>query len=85
MSTAYRDIARAAPQIASVIGGRQVESDNHADSTNPAELEDVVATVRLADAATLQDACRIAHEAQARWSVVPAPGKAGGPGRGPPS
>ena len=73
MSTAYRDIARAAPQIASVIGGRQVESDNHADSTNPAELEDVVATVRLADAATLQDACRIAHEAQARWSVVPAP------------
>src|SRR5688572_21009484 len=42
-------------------------------STNPAKLDDVVAEVRLGDAATFVDACRAAKDAQAGWAATPAP------------
>jgi aldehyde dehydrogenase (NAD+) len=42
-------------------------------STNPADLEDVVATVMLGEAATFVDACSTARDAQLRWAAVPAP------------
>ena len=42
-------------------------------STNPAQLDDVVAEVRLGDAAAFVDACRAAKEAQAEWAATPAP------------
>jgi len=43
------------------------------DSVNPARLDDVVATVTLADAATFAAACRSAKAAQRAWAAVPAP------------
>ena len=42
-------------------------------STNPADLSDVVAEVRMADSATFVDACRAAKGAQAEWALTPAP------------
>lgn len=42
-------------------------------STNPARLDEVVATAHLADAATFTAACRAAREAQAAWAATPAP------------
>ena len=42
-------------------------------STNPAHLDDVVAQVRLGDAATFVDACRAAKDAQPAWAATPAP------------
>jgi alpha-ketoglutaric semialdehyde dehydrogenase len=73
MSTTYGDTARDAPQIASVIGGQPMDTGTVVRSTNPADIGDVVATVRLADAETFVGACRAAREAQARWAVVPPP------------
>ena len=43
------------------------------ESRNPADLEDVVAQVELADAAAFVDACRCARAAQAEWAATPAP------------
>ena len=43
------------------------------ESRNPADLNDVVAKVELADAQGFVDACRRAREAQPEWSAVPAP------------
>ena len=61
--------------IASIIGAdaRTDAPGGTAESTNPARLDDVVATVRLADAPTFVDACRSAREAQAAWAATPAP------------
>ncbi len=59
--------------VASVIAGEEVADGATIRSTNPAELEQVVAEVRLGDAGTLLDACRAARGAQARWAKVPAP------------
>ncbi|HEX7355481.1 MAG TPA: aldehyde dehydrogenase family protein [Mycobacteriales bacterium] len=42
-------------------------------STNPARLSEVVAEVRLGDAATFVDAARRARAAQPGWASVPAP------------
>src|SRR3712207_1512908 len=42
-------------------------------STNPANLDDVVAEVRMADSATFIDACRAAKDAQQEWAHTPAP------------
>ena len=44
-------------------------------STNPANTSEVVAEVRLADAATFVDACRAARAAQREWAKVPAPAR----------
>jgi alpha-ketoglutaric semialdehyde dehydrogenase len=43
------------------------------ESRNPAELDDVVAEVELADAGGFVDACRAARRAQAEWAATPAP------------
>jgi aldehyde dehydrogenase (NAD+) len=42
-------------------------------SLNPARLDDVVATIELASAEDLADACRTARSAQPAWARVPAP------------
>ncbi len=71
MTTMHTD---ATLELASMIAGRPADGGASLyDSTNPAELEDVVARVRLGDAATVLDACRSARAAQSRWAAVPAP------------
>ena len=42
-------------------------------STNPADLDDVIAEVSLAGASVFVDACRAAKQAQAAWAATPAP------------
>jgi acyl-CoA reductase-like NAD-dependent aldehyde dehydrogenase len=42
-------------------------------SVNPAELDDVVATVAMAGPATFVEACRLARAAQPQWAATPAP------------
>jgi alpha-ketoglutaric semialdehyde dehydrogenase len=63
--------------LASLIGG-DVRSDAPGGTLavrNPADLDDVVAEVALADAATFTDACRAARAAQPGWAAVPAPAR----------
>ena len=43
------------------------------DIPNPARLDEIVATVRLADATTFVEACAAARSAQREWARVPAP------------
>jgi alpha-ketoglutaric semialdehyde dehydrogenase len=43
------------------------------ESRNPADLDDLVASVELADAAAFVDACRAARAAQREWAGTPAP------------
>jgi acyl-CoA reductase-like NAD-dependent aldehyde dehydrogenase len=60
--------------LSSVIGGKPVDDGfEQMKSTNPARLDDVVADVALAGAATFADACRVAKAAQQSWAEVPAP------------
>src|ERR1700750_2783492 len=63
--------------IASVIDGeaRTDAPGGRLTSTNPAQLDDFVAEVALADAATFADACRAARAAQKDWAKVPAPAR----------
>src|SRR5437588_11077895 len=65
--------ARATRRVASLIAGRPVEQGRQAASTNPADLEDVVAEVWLGDATTLVDACRAARGARPAWARTPGP------------
>jgi acyl-CoA reductase-like NAD-dependent aldehyde dehydrogenase len=64
---------RAAPVVTSLIAGRPVDGGRPLTSTNPADLDDVVAEARLGDASTVVEACRAAREAQASWAATPAP------------
>jgi aldehyde dehydrogenase (NAD+) len=61
--------------ITSVIGGSAVEGAPGGTLTdrNPAQLDDVVASVSLGDAATFVAAARAARSAQPGWADVPAP------------
>ena len=60
--------------ISSFVGGRLVQGDAGTfTSTNPAQLDEVVAEVSLASAAQLVDAFRVANEAQRAWAETPAP------------
>ncbi len=65
--------------IASLIDGRPTTAPGapgpggRLTSTNPADLDDVVAEVALADAPTFVEACRAARRAQAGWAATPAP------------
>jgi alpha-ketoglutaric semialdehyde dehydrogenase len=43
------------------------------ESRNPADLDDIVAEVELADADAFVEACRTARAAQAAWAATPAP------------
>jgi len=61
--------------VTSVIGGAAAEDapGGLIKSTNPARTSDVVAEVRLGDAATFAAAARAAKAAQPAWADVPAP------------
>ena len=59
--------------VGSIIGGEDRGDGERIESRNPANLDDLVCEVRLADADTFVDACRAAREAQRGWAAVPAP------------
>src|SRR3954471_4542299 len=65
--------------IASIIDGspRDDAPGGTLTSTNPAQLDDVVAEIRLADADTYVAAARSARAAQREWAKVPAPARGG--------
>ena len=77
LESSRREAASGAPSIASVIDGeaRTDAPGGRLTSTNPAQLDDVVAEVALADAATFVDACAAARAAQKDWAKVPAPAR----------
>src|SRR5436305_4992368 len=68
-------VASSARTVTSVIGGRAVDAAPGGTITvvNPANTDEVVAEVALADASTFVDAARSAREAQAAWAATPAP------------
>ncbi len=61
--------------IASLIDGAPPAqaTGGEQEARNPANLDDLVAHVRLADAGVFEAACRAARAAQPSWSAVPAP------------
>ena len=63
------------PTVGSIVAGETLidAPGGRLASTNPADLDDVVADVALADTATFVAACRAARTAQADWARVPAP------------
>jgi aldehyde dehydrogenase (NAD+) len=65
--------ATARRELASLVAGERRGGGDRIESRNPADLEDVVAEVELADVETFVAACRAAHEAQAAWAATPAP------------
>src|SRR6185436_9068972 len=77
LESSRSEAASGAPSIASVIDGeaRTDAPGGRLTSTNPAQLDDVVAEVALADAATFVDACAAARAAQKEWAKVPAPAR----------
>src|SRR3954470_6479830 len=69
--------ATATRQVASIVDG-QVRDDapgGRLRSTNPPNLDDVVAEIALGDAATFVDAARAGRAAQLEWRKVPAPAR----------
>src|SRR6201991_3971557 len=66
-----------ATPVASIVGGaaRTDAPGGKLTSTNPAQLDDVVAEVLLGDASTFVDAARAARAAQRSWASVPAPAR----------
>jgi acyl-CoA reductase-like NAD-dependent aldehyde dehydrogenase len=60
-------------ELASLIGGEHAQGSRIYHSSNPADLEDLVATVSLGDAATVVAACRTASQAREAWAAMPAP------------
>jgi alpha-ketoglutaric semialdehyde dehydrogenase len=61
------------PSVGSLVAGQRVNGGRPVASTNPADLEDVVAEALLGDASTIVDACRAARAAQKAWAATPAP------------
>src|SRR5512132_2488942 len=61
--------------VSSLIGGRARKDapGGTQDIPNPARLDEIVATVGLADATTFVEACAAARKAQRDWARVPAP------------
>src|SRR5262249_57274914 len=73
--SSLRRVSTTTATIASIVAGRQ-RTDSPGGviaSTNPAQLDDVVADAFLGDAQTFVDACAAAREAQREWAKVPAP------------
>jgi aldehyde dehydrogenase (NAD+) len=64
-----------AQTVSAVIDGSPVQGApaGQFSSTNPAQLDEVVADVALGDAALLVTAARAARQAQRAWAAVPAP------------
>jgi alpha-ketoglutaric semialdehyde dehydrogenase len=71
------DTAISARTAASIVDGvpRTDAPGGRLESTNPANLSDVVAEVLLTDADGFADACRVARAAQRSWAAVPAPAR----------
>jgi alpha-ketoglutaric semialdehyde dehydrogenase len=61
--------------VSSLIAGRPREDapGGTQDISNPARLDEIVATVGLADATTFVEACATARNAQRDWARLPAP------------
>jgi aldehyde dehydrogenase (NAD+) len=71
------DTATSTRTAASIIDGRERTDapGGRLESTNPANVSEVVAEVLLADAHGFEDACRAARGAQRAWGAVPAPAR----------
>src|SRR5688500_13835312 len=71
------DTATSTRVAASIVDGREVAGapGGRLESTNPANLSEVVAEVPLADAQGFEDACRVARAGQRAWAAVPAPAR----------
>ena len=71
------DTATATRTVASIVDGGAAAGapGGTLESTNPANLADVVAQVALTDAQGFEDACRTARAAQREWASVPAPAR----------
>jgi len=63
----------APPRLRSTLPGAAAHAVGTVDSVNPADLDDVVATVELAGPQALVEAARTANDAQRVWAAVPAP------------
>jgi acyl-CoA reductase-like NAD-dependent aldehyde dehydrogenase len=59
--------------MCSVVDGKPLEGGDEYLSRNPARLDEVVATVRLAGPEAFQHAAESARRAQREWAAVPAP------------
>jgi aldehyde dehydrogenase (NAD+) len=61
--------------VSSLIRGKPTDDapGGSVRTPNPAHLSETVSGARLGDAGTFVEACRVAREAQAAWSTVPAP------------
>jgi alpha-ketoglutaric semialdehyde dehydrogenase len=69
-------VARARTAASIIAGAPRTDAPGgRLESTNPADLSDVVAEVLLTDAAGFEDACRAARAAQREWAAVPAPAR----------
>ena len=71
------DTATSTRTAASFVDGRELDDapGGRLQSTNPANLADVVAEVLLTDADGFVAACRAARGAQKGWAAVPAPAR----------
>ena len=70
-------VATQVTPVSSVVGGVPIAGRGEVlASRNPANLEDQVAAVQLADVAQFVDACRDARHVQQDWAGVPAPVRA---------
>jgi alpha-ketoglutaric semialdehyde dehydrogenase len=71
------DIATSVRTVASIVDGAPHTDapGGRLESTNPANLSDVVAEVLLTDAQGFEGACRVARAAQPGWAAVPAPAR----------
>jgi acyl-CoA reductase-like NAD-dependent aldehyde dehydrogenase len=77
MVAGMSDTATSIRTAASFVDGRELADapGGRLQSTNPANLADVVAEVLLTDADGFVAACRAARDAQKRWAAVPAPAR----------
>src|SRR5256885_8679766 len=68
-------VASSSRTVTSLIGGAAASGapGGTLRSVNPANIDEVVAEVQLADADTFVDACRAARGAQEAWARTPAP------------
>src|SRR5918995_2156769 len=77
MVAGMSEIATSTRTAASFVDGRELDDapGGRLQSTNPANLADVVAEVLLTDASGFEAACRAARAAQKPWAAVPAPAR----------
>jgi aldehyde dehydrogenase (NAD+) len=74
MTTTHPETTAQALEFGSLIGGQRVDGDGALrESRNPADLQEIVASVHLGNAATVVSACDTAHRAQPGWAAIPAP------------